>query len=171
MEVKRFTINAIPLGGFVRILGENNESAEHPGSFINKGFWPRFLTLIAGVVMNVILAWALLSVGYGIGLPVAVTNVSDVPKNAMFTGRNCNLEVVKDLPADKAGIKTNDVVLAIDGQEFSAVPDIQAYVKAHAGTPVEFSLLRPKRKYKKFRLCQMPIRPKAKARRRCLVFG
>ena len=56
MEVKRFTINAIPLGGFVRILGENNESAEHPGSFINKGFWPRFLTLIAGVVMNVILA-------------------------------------------------------------------------------------------------------------------
>ena len=66
----------------------------------------------------------------------------------MFTGRNCNLEVVKDLPADKAGIKTNDVVLAIDGQEFSAVPDIQAYVKAHAGTPVEFSLLRQKENIK-----------------------
>ncbi|MEK7161417.1 MAG: RIP metalloprotease RseP [Patescibacteria group bacterium] len=144
-----YSINAIPLGGFVRILGENNESAEHPGSFINKGFWPRFLTLIAGVVMNVILAWALLSVGYGIGLPVAVTNVSDVPKNAMFTGQQIAiLEVVKDLPADKAGIKTNDVVLAIDGQEFSAVPDIQAYVKAHAGTPVEFSLLRQKENIK-----------------------
>ncbi|MFA5990650.1 MAG: RIP metalloprotease RseP [Candidatus Doudnabacteria bacterium] len=144
-----YSINAIPLGGFVRILGENNENAEHPGSFINKGFWPRFLTLIAGVIMNVILAWVLLSVGYGVGLPVAVTSLSDVPKNAQFTGQHIAiLEVVKDLPADKAGIKINDIVLDIDGQQFSAVPEIQTYVKAHAGTPVEFSIKRQQQNIK-----------------------
>ncbi len=144
-----YSINAIPLGGFVRILGENNGNAEHPGSFINKGFWPRFLTLVAGVVMNVILAWVLLSVGFGIGLPVAVSSMTDVPKNAVFTGQQIAiLEVVKDLPADKAGIKTNDVVLSIDNKQFASVPEIQSYIKEHAGAPVEFSLLRQKQNVK-----------------------
>src|SRR6185437_11080295 len=52
-----YSINWIPLGGFVRILGENNEGESNPSSFINKSFTKRFLTLVAGVVMNVILAW------------------------------------------------------------------------------------------------------------------
>jgi len=144
-----YSINAIPLGGFVRILGENNQHPEHPGSFINKGFTPRFLTLVAGVVMNVILAWVLLSVGFGIGLPVAVNNLDDVPKNAVFTGQQIAiLEVVKDLPADKAGIKPNDVILLIDGQQFASVPDIQSYVKAHAGGSVEFLVKRQQQEVK-----------------------
>src|SRR4051812_41779526 len=44
-----YSINAIPLGGFVRILGENNEHENDPRSFINRPFWGRFLTLVAGV--------------------------------------------------------------------------------------------------------------------------
>jgi regulator of sigma E protease len=138
-----YSINAIPLGGFVRILGENNEHAEHPGSFINKGFWPRFLTLVAGVVMNVILAWALLSAGFAVGLPVAVTNLSEVPANAQFSqSKIAILEAVKNLPADKAGVKANDIIVSIDGQKFTNVTDIQKYVKEHAGSPVVFELQR-----------------------------
>src|SRR5882724_11194201 len=56
-----YSINWILLGGFVRILGENNEHEEVPGSFVSKGFWPRLLTLVAGVCMNIILAWVLFS--------------------------------------------------------------------------------------------------------------
>src|SRR5256885_621197 len=37
-----YSINWIPLGGFVKILGENNENHDNAKSFINKGFWPRF---------------------------------------------------------------------------------------------------------------------------------
>src|SRR4051812_47977459 len=55
-----YSINWVPLGGFVKIVGENNEAADDPRSFINKPFWPRLKTLVAGVVMNVILAWLLL---------------------------------------------------------------------------------------------------------------
>src|SRR6185436_1273256 len=50
-----YSINLIPLGGFVRILGENGDSTD-PRAFGSKGFWARFSTLIAGVSMNVILA-------------------------------------------------------------------------------------------------------------------
>src|SRR5205085_3178665 len=51
-----YSINWIPFGGFVKIVGENNEQENDPRSFVNKGFWPRFLTLIAGVSMNWLLA-------------------------------------------------------------------------------------------------------------------
>jgi len=48
----------------------------------NKPFWPRLKTLIAGVLMNFILAWVLLSVGYLYGLPVAVDDPGALARNA-----------------------------------------------------------------------------------------
>src|SRR5581483_8981650 len=74
-----YSINWIPLGGFVRILGENNEQEQDPRSFINQPFWPRFFTLVAGVVMNALLAWVLISAAYISGLPTAVNGPQDVP--------------------------------------------------------------------------------------------
>ena len=136
-----YSINWIPLGGFVRILGENNEHAEDPGSFINKGFWPRLVTLVAGVVMNVILAWVLLSVGFGLGLPAAVNDLSEVPKGAAFSeSRVAILETAKDLPADRAGIKVNDTVLGIDGRTFNNIDQVQEYIKSNAGKTLVFEI-------------------------------
>ena len=138
-----YSINLIPLGGFVRILGENNENEDHPGSFINKGFWPRFLTLVAGVIMNVILAFVIFSAGYMIGLPVAVDSVTDIPAHASFSHPQVAiLDVEPGLPADKAGIKANDILLAIDGQKITDVTTIQNYVKAHAGSQVDIEVQR-----------------------------
>src|SRR5579885_3061152 len=56
-----YSINWIPLGGFVKILGENGDSTD-PRAFGSKNFWPRFAVLFAGVTMNVIFAWLLISV-------------------------------------------------------------------------------------------------------------
>jgi regulator of sigma E protease len=138
-----YSINSIPLGGFVRILGENNENEDQPGSFINKGFWPRFFTLIAGVVMNVILAWVIFSAGYMIGLPVAINSLADVPAHATLTHpETAVLDVVKNLPADKAGIKPNDIILSLDGKSFNAVDDFQKYINTHQGQPITFQVQR-----------------------------
>ncbi len=138
-----YSINAIPLGGFVRILGENNENAEHPGSFINKGFWPRFLTLIAGVVMNVILAWVLLSVGYGVGLPVAIDNINSVPAIAKFEYSGIGvLEVSPGSPADKGGLKIDDMLLKIDDKNFSDSSNLREYIMSNAGKSFNFEIKR-----------------------------
>ncbi len=138
-----YSINSIPLGGFVRIIGENNEDENNPKSFINKGFWPRFLTLVAGVCMNVLLAWVLLSAGFMAGLPAAIESASDIPAGASFSQpQTLIMEVVKDLPADKAGLKPNDIILNIDGQKFEQIKDIQAYVKTHAGSQITFDVKR-----------------------------
>src|SRR5581483_1394096 len=70
-----YSFNALPIGGFVRIEGENSEeeTINSPTSFSSKsGLW-RVVILSAGVIMNVLLAWALLSIQAGVGVPTLVT--------------------------------------------------------------------------------------------------
>ena len=140
-----YSINLIPLGGFVRILGENNEDEHNPKSFINKPFWKRFFVLVAGVIMNVILAWVLLSIGYMVGLPVAADSISDVPAHATFSNpQTAILDVSPGLPAAKAGIMPNDIILNIDGNIFTSITQIQNYVESHEGKEITFGILRGK---------------------------
>ncbi|MCX6779256.1 MAG: site-2 protease family protein, partial [Candidatus Magasanikbacteria bacterium] len=70
-----YSLNWIPLGGFVRIKGEDGGHESDPDSFSNKKIWRRFVVLAAGVVMNVILAGVLLGVGYMIGIPQTLDNL------------------------------------------------------------------------------------------------
>jgi regulator of sigma E protease len=138
-----YSINWIPLGGFVKIVGENNEEAQDPQSFINKPFLPRFLTLVAGVIMNVVLAWVLISVGYGVGQPVAVDDPASLPQSAQFVDRRTAiLEVVEDSPADKAGIEANDYIISLDGKKFERVLDLRQYVQDNKGKLFEFEIQR-----------------------------
>lgn len=72
-----YTFNALPIGGFVKIQGENGDSDEGEQIDLSRSFgsrpkWAQVLVLIAGVTMNVLFAWLLFSVTYMIGIPTAV---------------------------------------------------------------------------------------------------
>lgn len=138
-----YSINAVPLGGFVKIVGENNESADDPQSFINKPFGRRLATLLAGVVMNVILAWILISIGLVIGLPAAIGSPSEIPKGASLSAQSAViLEVVKDSLADKAGLKLGDTIVSINGQEMKTSDDVQKIVSENKGQQLNFNIKR-----------------------------
>ncbi len=140
-----YSINLIPLGGFVKILGENNEHEEDPRSFINRSFGARFATLVAGVSMNVILAWVLISVGFIIGLPAVFGSGINVPAGATLKNPQIIImEVVKDLPADKAGVKAQDILLSINGIKFNNLQSMQDYIKSHKGNQFAFEIKRGK---------------------------
>jgi regulator of sigma E protease len=140
-----YSINVVPLGGFVKILGENNDSAEDPRSFINKPFLPRLLTLTAGVLMNFILAWVLLSVGLGIGLPTVVSEGQSLPAHATLKNPQISiLDVADASPAAKAGMQAGDAIISLDHQNFNSIESISAYVKSQAGKNVDFQLKRGK---------------------------
>ena len=140
-----YSINWIPLGGFVKIRGENNEFENDPRSFINRPFWGRLLTLIAGVTMNVLLAFLIFSGGYMFGLPVAVDSAQNIPAHASFTNPQMGILAVQPgLPAAKAGIQANDVILSLNGQKFLAISDLQNFIQSHKGQPVTFQLARGK---------------------------
>ncbi|MDR3642158.1 MAG: RIP metalloprotease RseP [Candidatus Doudnabacteria bacterium] len=141
-----YSFNWIPLGGFVKIRGENNEGEDDPRSFINRPFWGRFFTLVAGVCMNLLLACCIFIGGYMVGLPVAVNSLSEIPAHSTFSQPQIGiLDVLAGEPAAKAGILPNDVVVSVDGQSFTAISDLQSYVGSHKGQSLDFVILRDKK--------------------------
>lgn len=138
-----YSINAIPLGGFVKIMGEDNDQATDPRSFTQKSFLARFLTLVAGVLMNVIVAWIILSVGFMIGLPVALNDLSEVPSGGKFTEQQILVaEVRPDSPAEKAGMMNNDIINTVDSQAITEVSTLQEYIKSKQGQSMVFEVQR-----------------------------
>src|SRR5215212_9271465 len=97
-----YSINWLPIGGFVKILGENGDS-EAPDSFGHAPAWQRIIVLAAGVTMNIITALVLFFIFFMMGKEVA----AGPPLIGDVTDANG--------PAAQAGIKANDIVLAING--------------------------------------------------------
>ncbi|MFH1712468.1 MAG: RIP metalloprotease RseP [Patescibacteria group bacterium] len=109
-----WSINWIPIGGFVRIKGESGEDRQDENSFGYKSIPARAIVLFAGVFMNLVLAAVLLSIGYLAGTP-AVTE-GEVSKFASISDRAITItQVLPDSPADLTGIEPGDEVVSING--------------------------------------------------------
>src|SRR3989344_1960343 len=109
-----FSLNLIPLGGFVRLLGEDEvdqKVLEHTRSFAHKSPWVRILIVVAGVAMNLILAWILF---YIVIIAQDFKVISPSADPAVFIGR-----VQEGYPAQQAGIQVGDKLVSVDGQVVS----------------------------------------------------
>lgn len=138
-----YSINAIPLGGFVRIMGEDNDVANDPRSFTNKSFGRRFLTLAAGVLMNVLAAWVIFSIGFMIGLPIAINGVEDIPEGGQFTEQQILIGAIKpDSPAQTAGLQEGDIIKSVDGQVITSISGLQEYIGTRQGNTINFQIQR-----------------------------
>lgn len=111
-----FTLNALPLGGFVRPKGENDP--EIPDGLANANPWKRIFVLVAGPLMN--FATAILVVA----LIVGQTGIS-VPGKVIIS------EVVAGSPAEDAGFLVGDVILMIDGDAVDTPGDSTAIIRSH----------------------------------------
>ncbi|HEX5429667.1 MAG TPA: RIP metalloprotease RseP [Patescibacteria group bacterium] len=137
-----YSINWIPLGGFVKILGENGESQD-PKAFGSKGFWPRFSVLVAGVLMNAIFAWALIAIAMTSGLPTIIGQGDTLPSYAHAQAAQVSVVEVEDgTPAANAGIKVGDSIYKINGQQITSIDQVQALTSQSAGESTEFELKR-----------------------------
>ena len=109
-----YTVNLLPIGGFVKIFGEdpNNENTNGPDrerSFVHKAKWKQAIVLVAGVAANFLLAWLLFSFGFMSGLPASVN--SEVSGATLSDVHLTVLSVAPDSPAEKAGIKSGDKII------------------------------------------------------------
>jgi regulator of sigma E protease len=116
-----YTFNALPLGGFCRMLGEEDPS--DPRSLAAAPAWKRLIVLFAGSGMNFVLAVALFS--------VALMIPREVP-----AGRAQIAQVVPDSPAERAGLKVGDTILSIDGRNIENVQDASYNIRLHLGETV-----------------------------------
>ena len=113
--------NLLPIGGFVRIFGEDSKEAQESGdferSFVAKSPIQQSLVLIAGVTMNIIFAWFLFVLVYAIGVPTVVNEADASPDARLVIA-----EVLPESPAHLAGIPRGAEVIGLEaGEEFDQI--------------------------------------------------
>jgi len=108
----RYSLNALPFGGFVKIFGEQGEGEGSPESFTSRPAWHRLFILVAGVFMNLVLAWVLFSIGAFVGTP----HVSDEPSSRLPVSI---INILPHSPAEQRGLRFGDQILEMRGGEIS----------------------------------------------------
>lgn len=120
-----YSLNAIPFGGFVRILGQDDfairqQGEGEPGSFTSKPWWAQAIVLAAGVTMNFVLAIVVLTAAFLLGTTAP-------------TGEVRIIDVKPGSPAEVAGVRDGDLVREVDGTPFRTSTAIVSYTYRQAG--------------------------------------
>ncbi len=96
-----YTLNWLPIGGFVKLEGEDGDEADDPRSFVRARLPVKLIILVAGVVMNLLLSFAIFTFIAWVATPYVGAQVTSEPQNGS--------------PAAAAGLRSGDVIRAIDG--------------------------------------------------------
>ncbi len=126
-----WSINWIPFGGFVKLRGEDaldQKALKDPKSFAGKTLSQRFKVVIAGVLMNFLLAFLLLTIGFSVGIEPLMVNGEDFLKNLdagnIFVQEGATIKEVKEGSfAYQNVIRGGDMLLAVNGKKI-ADPEI-----------------------------------------------
>lgn len=121
-----YSVNWIPFGGFVRLYGEDSfdpKVLKSKDSFAGKPLFARMAVVVAGVFMNFILAFTLLTVGFTIGIEPLIVNSDDIftaiEENTIELNQGVQIKnVTEGTPASEAGILPGDIIVSINGNEF-----------------------------------------------------
>jgi regulator of sigma E protease len=126
-----YRISAFPLGGYVRMAGdtpEDNPSGD-PHEFLAKPKWQRFLILVAGPAMNILIAI------------VFVALISMVGTES-WSIQPIIGELSPNKPAARAGLLPGDRIVSVDGEPINSFADLRLAISMHAGTPLRVEYLR-----------------------------
>lgn len=137
----RWKLSAIPLGGYVKFLGDMNATstpdpaelaslteAERRSAFHTQPVWKRAATVFAGPAFNFLLAIAVFAVMFA--------------SYGRYVSEPMVAEVRADSPAAAAGIQPGDRFVSVDGNRVDTFADVQRFVSGRAGDPIVFVLLR-----------------------------
>jgi regulator of sigma E protease len=122
-----YTLNWLPIGGFVKLEGEDGDAAEDARSFSHQSWLTKMVILVAGVAMNVFLAFAIFTSIALIGDPTIGIRIGSVQD---------------DSPAASVGIVAGDALVSIDGEYYGAFDgdSLLATLQTRAGTTVDLGL-------------------------------
>ena len=130
-----YSLNLLPFGAFVKIHGEEG-GIESAHSFIGRPIWQRTLIILGGVVSFWIISAILLSIVFGMGVPIAI---SDEENENLVNPRVQIVAVAPDSPAQIAGIKIGDTL-----KEFNKVKEVQEFTEKYKGKEVTLTIERGK---------------------------
>ncbi|MHB8068050.1 MAG: RIP metalloprotease RseP [Desulfobaccales bacterium] len=127
-----YRLSVIPLGGYVKMLGENPNDEVPPEmehrSFMHQSVWRRFLIVLAGPGFNFIFAIVALFLIFALaGIPYATTGVGGVTEGS---------------PAARAGLQKGDKILAVAGQPVQRWEELSAKIKKSGENPLTLEVKR-----------------------------
>ncbi|MBI4117131.1 MAG: RIP metalloprotease RseP [Parcubacteria group bacterium] len=138
-----YSINLIPFGGFVKIYGEDGEDRGNSRSFASKPAGRRAQVIVAGVLMNFLLAAVLLGFGNFLGLRIGLAGNED------FAAKDIKIQIIQvsqNSPARAAGLKALDEIRRLqkdgDALEPKSVEEVQGFVKKYGGEEIDLIIAR-----------------------------
>lgn len=134
-----YSLNWIPLGGFVKIKGEEGADEHDADSFASQPAWIRIRVLAAGVVMNFLFAWVLISSVYMLGLPQPITE----DQRGMYPDQKVQiLEVKPGTPAADMGLRPLDEIVSIDGASVLTTNEVIQQITSQKGQALALTIRR-----------------------------
>ncbi len=144
-----YKFNLLPFGGYVKIFGENpnDESTTGPDknrSLVSKPKYIQASVLFAGVAMNFLVAWLLLSIGFLSGLPASVGQVS---KDQILANQSLMVtSIAPQSPAEKAGLKAGDTLTLLsagtDRTETPSPESVRYFIRQHSTESITITYVR-----------------------------
>jgi len=128
-----YTLNWLPIGGFVKLEGEDGDAGDDPRSFVNARLPVRLIILLAGVIMNLIAALAIFTLIALLATPLVGVTIGRVDT---------------DSPAARAGLQPGDSILTVDDQSYEffggyvGQTDMLRDLRSHAGQTVTIGIER-----------------------------
>jgi membrane-associated protease RseP (regulator of RpoE activity) len=132
-----YGVKALPLGGYVKIIGMHNldpvaDPEDEPRTYRSRPFPQRLAVAVAGSMMHFLIAFLLFfTVNAFVGVPTSQLEVGELSK--LETGPS---------PAQEAGFALGDKILAVDGHRFSRWQDLVSYIQSQPGRPIQFVVQR-----------------------------
>lgn len=139
-----YSINWIPFGGFNKLKGEEAGSEKSANSFQAKPWWQKSIIAMGGAGMNIFLAIILLSFVSTFGSYQEIT--PDIFQKGLLV-KDINIQVIaikEASPAEKAGLKIGDKILAINGETVDEIEEVQNLIKDKIDEPVKIKIAREK---------------------------
>jgi regulator of sigma E protease len=120
-----YSINALPLGGFVRLAGEEDPNV--PRSLASKGYGSRILVLASGSLMNIV-------------LPIVIAAIAFIIPHNVFYATMTIDQVADNSPAQMAGIQPGDTILAINGQTITSFDEFRKDIQLNSGKETSITI-------------------------------
>jgi regulator of sigma E protease len=137
-----FSINWLPIGGFVKLKGEN-DAATAPGSFGAAPFRTKTKIMLAGVAMNLVAAFVIFTALAWLGMPQLIENQYSVQSDTHVLTRQVLVGWVEPgSPASKAGLNVRDELVSINGKSVTSATKLPELTKHYAGQTVRVAYKR-----------------------------
>lgn len=136
-----FSLNWLPIGGFCQMKGES-DSDKRPHSFGQATLWQKTKILFAGVAMNWLAGFVILTVLAATGMPEFMDNQFHMPGDTYNIPSTVVIrEIIEGSPADKSELKAGDKIVKVGGEEVITSSDVFIYNDSHAGTEATYAVI------------------------------